>query len=210
MAATDSVIAVFNAHHEAVAAVRRLDQAGFPFESLSVVGKVDHVEEKPLGFYVAGDRIQFWGKRGPLWGSLWSLFAGGASVTLPVTGQIMVLGYLAPLVASAVEGTIMAGGLSVLGAALYSAGVSRDSITQYEQAVRADGFLVVVHTEADELVRAKALLLLDKPSRLDGHEGLAGTAGHSSPPSALRSQWPWVVSESAPPTELSLMSKPAS
>ena len=116
--------------------------------------------------------MQFWGKRGVLWGGLWGLFLGGVSMTIPIVGPVMVLGYLAAIVVSAVEGAIMIGGLSALGAALYSAGIPRDSAIQYEWAVRADGFLVIVHGALGELKRASAILAHGNPSRLDLHHGL--------------------------------------
>jgi len=168
----ESVIAVFGDHQGADAAVKKLASAGFALENLSVVGKSYHSEEKALGFYNIGDRIKFWGKRGAFWGDLWGLFGGGVALTMPSVGQIMVLGYLATTVVSAVEGAILLGGLSALGASLYSAGIPRDSILQYEQAVKADGFLLVVHGAVDELTRARAILALANPSRLDLHDGL--------------------------------------
>ncbi len=175
MLQNESVVAVFGEHQEADAAVKKLVGAGFTPDNLSIVGKGYHSEEKVVGFYNAGERIQFWGKRGALWGSLWGLFAGGVSLTIPIVGHIMVLGYLAAIVVSAVEGAVMVGGLSALGAALYSAGVPRDSVVQYEQAVKADGFLVIVHGEVEELTRARALLALGNPSRLDLHDGLTSS-----------------------------------
>jgi len=172
MLQSESVIAVFGDQQGTDAAVKKLASAGFALENLSVVGKSYHTEEKTLGFYNTGDRITFWGKRGAFWGDLWGLFGGGVALTMPSVGQIMVLGYLAMIVVSAVEGAILAGGLSALGAALYSAGIPRDSILQYEQAVKADGFLLVVHGAVDELTRARAILALANPSRLDLHDGL--------------------------------------
>jgi hypothetical protein len=168
----ESVVAVFGEHQEADAAVKRLAHSGVAIENLSVVGKGYHSEEKVVGFYNTGDRIKFWGKRGVFWGTLWGVFLGGVSLTIPVVGHIMVLGYLASIVVSAVEGGIMVGGLSALGAALYSAGVPRDSVVQYEQAVKADGFLVIVHGAAEELTRAQVILAQSNPSRLDLHDGL--------------------------------------
>lgn len=177
MLKNESVIAVFSEHQEADAAVKKLAKAGIAIENLSVVGKGYHSEEKVVGFYHTGDRIKFWGKRGAFWGALWGLFFGGVSLTIPVVGQIMVLGYLAAIVVSAVEGAILVGGLSALGAALYSAGIPRDSVVQYEQAVKADGFLVVVHGAIEELTRARAILALGNPSRLDLHDGLTTLSG---------------------------------
>jgi hypothetical protein len=175
MLQNESVIAVFGDHQEADAAVKKLVSAGMAVENLSIVGKGYHTEEKIVGFYNAGGRITFWGKRGALWGTLWGLFIGGVSLTVPGVGQIMVLGYLAAIVVSAVEGAVIVGGLSALGAALYSVGIPRDSVVQYEQAVKADGFLVIVHGAVEELTRARALLALGNPSRLDLHDGLASS-----------------------------------
>ena len=172
MLQSESVIAVFGEHKEADAAVKKLVSAGMALENLSIIGKGYHSDEKVVGFHNAGGRITFWGKRGALWGSLWGLFLVGVSLTIPGVGQIMVLGYLAAIVVSAVEGAIIVGGLSALGAALYSVGIPRDSVFQYEQAVKADGFLVIVHGVVEELARARAMLALGNPSRLDLHDGL--------------------------------------
>ena len=79
----------------------------------------------------------------------------------------MVLGYLAAAVVSAVESAVVVGGLSALGAALYSIGIPKDSVVAYGTAVKADGFLVMAHGTAEEIERAKAILQAVNPSRLD-------------------------------------------
>ena len=91
----DSVIAVFDDHTAADAAVKRLSAGGFDMKNLSVVGKGYHTEEKVTGFYNAGDRIKMWGKRGAMWGGLWGLFFGGLFLTIPIVGHVIVLGYIA-------------------------------------------------------------------------------------------------------------------
>jgi hypothetical protein len=70
-----------------------------------------------------------------------------------------------------IENAVMVGGLSALGAALYGIGVAKDSVIQYETAVRADSFLVMAHGTAEEVARAKAILGTANPSRLDVHAG---------------------------------------
>ena len=148
MHTTDAVIAIYDNHAAAEAAVKKLAAAGFAMKNLSVVGKGYHTDEKVIGFYNMGDRVKFWGERGAIWGGLWGLFFGGMVLTIPVVGNVIVLGYLAATAISALEGAVLAGGMSALGAALYSIGMPKDSVIQYETAVEADGFLVMSHGPA--------------------------------------------------------------
>ena len=172
METTDTVVAVFAGHQAAEAAVKKLTEAGFEMKHLSIVGKGYETEEKVVGFYNAGDRIRFWGTRGAFWGGFWGLFLGGLFMTVPVVGHVVVLGYLATIAISAIENAIVVGGLSALGAALYSIGVPKDSVLQYEADVKADSFLVMAHGTAEEMARAKAILGTVNPSRMDVHAGV--------------------------------------
>ena len=91
---------------------------------------------------------------------------------VPVVGQVMVLGYLATVIASGVESAVLVGGLSALGAAMYSIGVPKESVIQYETALKADEFLVTAHGTADELARARTILADANPSSLELHHGV--------------------------------------
>jgi hypothetical protein len=66
-----------------------------------------------------------------------------------------------------IANAVIVGGLSALGAALYSLGVAKESVIKYETAVKADGFLVMAHGTTEEMARAKAILREAKPSQLD-------------------------------------------
>src|SRR5271163_317080 len=167
----DAVVAVFADHNAAESAVKELAAAGFEMKNLSVVGKGYHTDEKVVGFYNIGDRVKFWGTRGAFWGGFWGLFFGGMFMTIPIVGHVIVLGYLAAMAISAIESALVVGGLSALGAALYSIGVPKDSVIQYETAVKSDNFLVMAHGAAAEIARAKTILGTANPSRLDVHAG---------------------------------------
>jgi hypothetical protein len=169
MEKSDSVVAVFADHQAAEAAVKKLNTAGFEMKTLSVVGKGYHTEEKVVGFYNVGDRVKFWGRRGAFWGGLWGLFFGGLFMTIPVVGHVVVLGYLAATAIAAIESAAVVGGLSALGAALYSIGIPKDSVVEYEAALKADGFLVMAHGTEEEMARAKAILGTANPTRVDVH-----------------------------------------
>ena len=167
-----AIVAAFENHDDAEAAVRALAQNGFDMTQLSIVGRGLHPEEQVVGFYNAGDRIRVWGKNGAFWGGLWGLFFGGLFVSVPIIGPVTVLGHLAAMVAGAIEVAAVAGGLSALGAALYSIGIPKDSIIQYEEMVRNDEFLVVAHGSAAQIAHARNLLEAKGPRRLDVHEKL--------------------------------------
>jgi hypothetical protein len=171
-----SVVAVFPEHAQADAAVKSLGHAGFAMQQLSVVGKGYHTDEKVIGFYNMGDRVKFWGGRGALWGGMWGLFFGGVFMAIPVVGHVVILGYLAAMVVSGVETAVLVGGLSALGAALYGMGIPKDTVLNYETALKADDFLVMAHGTPAELARAKAVLAAANPKRLDVYDGKVAAA----------------------------------
>ena len=176
MTKNDAVVAVFTDHHGAEAAIRKLAGSGLDMKHFSIVGKGYHTEEKVIGFYNTGDRVKFWGQNGALWGGLWGLFFGGMLVTVPIVGPVMVLGHLAAMVFAAVEGAVVVGGLSALGAAMFGLGIPKDSVIQYEQALRADGFLLVAHGPVEEMARARTILETIDPLRLDLHQDVKDMA----------------------------------
>jgi hypothetical protein len=173
---TDTVIAIFPDHSSAETAIKKLTAAGFEMKNLSVVGKGYHTDEKVIGFYNTGDRVKFWGTRGAFWGGFWGLFLGGLFVAVPAVGQVVVLGYLASIVFAAIENAVIVGGISALAAALYSIGVPKDSVIQYETALNTDSFLVTAHGPAAEIARARTILGTVNPARLDVHTKAAEPA----------------------------------
>jgi hypothetical protein len=168
----DTIIATFEDHNGAEGAIKKLTAGGFAMKQLTVIGKGYHTEENVVGFYNVGDRVRFWGTRGAFWGGLWGLFFGGLFMSIPIVGHVVVLGYLASMVFSGVETAAVAGSLSALGAAMFSIGIPKNSVIQYETALKADNFLVMVHGTPEEAIRGRAILGIEKPSRLDAYTGV--------------------------------------
>jgi hypothetical protein len=69
-----------------------------------------------------------------------------------------VAGPLVMWIVGALEGAVMTGGLTALGAGLYSIGIPKNSVLQYETKVKNGKLLLVAHGTADEVKRAKDLL----------------------------------------------------
>jgi uncharacterized membrane protein len=50
------------------------------------------------------------------------------------------------------------GGLSAIGAALFSVGIPKNSVLKYETAIKGDKYLVIAHGTADEVAKAKEII----------------------------------------------------
>lgn len=158
MSNPNSAYFLFDSHAAAEDAIRTLGQSGFAMKTLSLVGKGFHSEEQPLGFYTTGDRIKVWGATGALWGSIWGLLLAPAVFLLPGLGLVGMAGPLVVALVGALEGGVVFGGLSALGAALNQIGVPEDQVIKYEAALKADKYLLVVHGNALDQDRARAAL----------------------------------------------------
>jgi hypothetical protein len=154
----NSVVAIYGTHVEAESAVKELQRSSFDMKKLSIVGKDCHTEEHVVGYYNAGDRMKYWGKLGAFWGGVWGLLFGAAFFWVPGVGPLVVGGPLVSWIVTALEGAAIVGGLSALGAGLYSIGIPKDSVLKYEHAVRNDKYLVVAHGTAEEVQQAKRIL----------------------------------------------------
>jgi hypothetical protein len=138
-------------------------------KKLSIVGRDYHTEENVVGYYNTGDRMQAWGKVGAFWGGMWGFFLGSAFFSIPGLGPILVAGPLVSWIVGALEGAIVMGGLSAVGASLYSLGIPNDSIVQYEMALKNDKFVLIVHGSIDDTTHAQAILDRTQPETLDHH-----------------------------------------
>jgi len=151
-------IALFNTHGEAENAVKELQKSGFDMKKLSIVGKDYHTEQQVVGYYHTGDRMKYWGKMGAFWGGLWGILFGAAFFWIPGIGPLLVAGPLVSAILGGLEGAVAVGGLTALGAGLYSIGIPKDSIIRYESSIKSDKFLLVVHGSGDEVSKAKDIL----------------------------------------------------
>jgi uncharacterized membrane protein len=154
----NSVVAIYNTHTDAEEAIRELQKNDLNMKQVSILGKGYQTEEQALGYYNTGDRVKFWGKLGAFWGGLWGLLMGHAFLLIPGVGPIMIMGPLVGWLAGALEGATVIGGLSAIGAALFSIGIPKDSIIEYETSLKAHKFLIVYHGTQQEVDKAHEIL----------------------------------------------------
>src|ERR1700678_788731 len=159
----NAVVAVYGTHTEAEEALKKLQRAGIDMRTLSIVGKDTHTEEHPVGYYNTGDRMKYWGKMGAFWGGFWGLLFGSAFFAIPGIGPVLVAGPLVAWIVGALEGAAVVGGVSAIGAGLYGMGIPRDSVVQYELALKTDKFLLMVHGTASEVEKARSIIATTRP-----------------------------------------------
>jgi uncharacterized membrane protein len=158
MSEKNAVVAIYPSHPQAEEALKELQKSGFDMKKLSIVGKDYHSDEQVIGYYNAGDCMKRWGKYGAFWGGFWGLLFGSAFFAIPGIGPVLVAGPLVAWIIGALEGAVVVGGLSAIGAGLYSIGIPKDSVVEYETAVKADKFLVLAHGTAEEVEKAKGIM----------------------------------------------------
>ena len=170
MTNNNAVVAIYQSHPEAETAVKELQQSGFDMKKLSIIGRDYHTDEHVVGYYNTGDRMEYWGKLGAFWGGFWGLLFGSAFFFIPGVGPLLVAGPLVGWIVGALEGAVVMGGLSALGAGLYSQGIPKDSILKYETALKTDKFIVIAQGTGEELTRARDILNCAKPEAWEEHE----------------------------------------
>ena len=149
--------ALYDTHEQAEEAIKKLQQHGYDLRQLSIVGRDYHSEENVVGYYNTGDRMRKWGGNGAFWGSIWGMLMGSAFILIPGVGPLLLAG---PLV-GALEGAVVVGGVSALGAALASLGIPDNSALEYETEIKVGKYMLLAHGTTAEVTQARQILGVD-------------------------------------------------
>ena len=177
MSELDAVVAVYATHTAAEEAVKELQRGGIDMRTLSIVGKGPHTDEHVIGYYNVGDRMKYWGKTGAFWGGFWGLLFGSAFFAIPGIGPVLVAGPVIGWIVAALEGAVVVGGVSAIGAGLYGMGIPKDSVVAYDLALKTDKYLVMVHGTGAEVEKARAIIETTRPIGVTLHASEAVGAG---------------------------------
>ena len=163
MQENDPFVAVYPSHMAAETAIKKLKRSGFDMKKLSIVGRDNHTDSQVAGCYNTGDRMKVWGKAGAFWGGVWGLLFGAAFFWIPGFGELLVAGPLVSGIVGAQEGAVVVGCLSAIAGGLCSLGVPKDSVPEYETAIKAGKFVLIAHGTLEDTTRAKEILKRTKP-----------------------------------------------
>lgn len=159
----NAVVAVFNEHSGVEKAVKELQEGGFDITKLSIIARDYHTEDNVVGFCNTGARIRYWGKFGAFWGGVGGLLVGSTFLFIPGVGPVVEAGSVVTWI---VEGAILVGGLSTLGAALYSISMRKDSVVKYETSMKAGEFVLIA---TDQVEKARSVLQTSGPEQINVH-----------------------------------------
>ncbi len=170
----NSVVAVYGQHSAAENAIKELKGGGFDIKKLAVVGRDYQTEEDVVGFYNTGDRMKYWGKWGAFWGGLWGMLFGSAFLIIPGIGPVVAAGSIVAWIVAALEGAVVVGGVSALGAGLFSLGIPKNSVVKYETSIKAGKFVLVAHGTAEEVEKARDMLKTSGAEQVDSYQPSTG------------------------------------
>jgi hypothetical protein len=77
---------------------------------------------------------------------------------IPGLGPLLVAGPLVAWIVAGLEGAVVVGGISAFGAGLVSIGIPKDSVVEYETAIKSDKFVLIVHGSFDEVKQAEDVI----------------------------------------------------
>jgi hypothetical protein len=110
---------------------------------------------------------------GAFWGAVWSMLLGSAFFVIPGIGPVVAAGPVVAWMIGALEGAVVVGGIGALGAALFSLGIPKDSVIQYETSIKAGKFLLIAHGTAAEVHGANDILQGCKAEHVQMHDAIA-------------------------------------
>ena len=128
----NTVVCICETHEQRQRAMYSLQGAGIDMAALSVASKDTYSDLHDPNCYNVGEE----------------------TLTIPGLGWLLVSGPLASWIVTAFDNGAGGGGVSILGAAFATLGIPRDSILQYEAALRADKHVLVVHGSPDTVAAA--------------------------------------------------------
>lgn len=172
----NSVVAVYPLHSDAENAINLLKKGNFDVKKLAIIGQGYHTQDQITGYYTTGDRMKHWGKLGAFWGGLWGLLSGAAFFMIPGVGPVMVAGAAVAWIVGTLEGAVVVGGLSALGAGLVSIGIPKNSALKYETSIKAGKYVLVAHGTAADVETARRILSSTSAQEIDVHASVQPAA----------------------------------
>ena len=153
METLNSTVGIYSSHKKAIAAVRELQDAGFPVEKISLIGsaKIEDDHLHVIDNETVFDRTT---ATGSVLGTIIGALAGISLISVPGVGLLYAAGALVGAVGGFSLGSLGGG----LAGALLTLGIGKDGILTYREHLKSGKYLVVVHGTQEEVDEAHTVL----------------------------------------------------
>lgn len=143
----NGIVAVFANHADADAALDWLRLDGLERRNVSVIGPKEAAEDPPPELdhdpRHRGEIASYWAR----WGAMIGGVAGIGPVAIALAAATVGIGPVAVVVAAGLAVAATTAGVGAIGSALVGVGIHERHARDYEEALAAGKFLVVVHSD---------------------------------------------------------------
>ena len=158
MVKENAAVSIYSNPDQLQEAVVELGEFGFDTKRISIIGKAYCEQPELTAYYEEDNMLRCRGKQSDLWNELCTRIRNWVLFSCPDTGALLVIGPVSLWVVAVIDNSAIFRNLSVLGATLYSMGLSKDNLQDYEEALRKGSYLLIVHGPSQEVTQAKRIL----------------------------------------------------
>ncbi|VAW97739.1 hypothetical protein MNBD_GAMMA21-2946 [hydrothermal vent metagenome] len=132
-------------------AIDELQVTGYNFRQLSVMGGGHDMKTCLPGLYRTEGNVCLLGPQADFWNTLCDHFNGIAYYWDHDFGSLMLAGQMIDLLTHEMPNVDIVDGFSLFGSTLFMLGVPRDSIKEYESAIKAEKTLLLFHGDSKDV-----------------------------------------------------------
>lgn len=158
MSKKNACVLLYPNYQDARQAVEKLQRQNFNMKTVSIIGRGSAEQQQHFGTPATDEQVSFQNIPARLWKSLWELPGGALFFTLADFGALVAAGSIVALLMQEKEGMDINNRFTVLATALFNMGIPRESITQYEDAVRSEKILLTVNGIRSDVEQACHIL----------------------------------------------------
>ncbi len=158
MAKEASVIGVFNSPEAAHTAVEALIKAGYPQETISVLGRDEQATANLRQELHEATILKDMTFAGILGGGLFGFLVGLSLVWIPGVGAVVAAGPLAASIIAGLEGAALGATSLGLASGLLALGATEEDVHEYRKLIEEGKYLVIAHTKPEQAQAAHDIL----------------------------------------------------
>ncbi|BAF71756.1 general stress protein [Sulfurovum sp. NBC37-1] len=155
----EKIVAVYDSEHDAMEALKALQEAKISKDDISVIGKGDHDEPK-VEFEIERENedIVRWGKEGVFWGAVLGSMTGAFFFWVPGFGPLVAAGSVISSLAGALGGAATIGSVAALTAWFVDIGIEEAEAHRYTDLMKEGKVLLIVKSGEKSAETAKEVL----------------------------------------------------